>query len=169
MADRSVREGRLGCPVCHREYPIVEGVVRFGDPALRAAGDTPGVTADGLAAFLGLSGPGGYLGLVGMSGEAGAGLTGLLPGVHLVLVNPPEGSAELPMMSLLLAEAIPIKSRSLRGVVLGAGFADDPLWRHEAARVVLPGLRVVGQGDPPDEPDLLLLGAAGGWWVAQRQ
>jgi hypothetical protein len=38
----------------------------------------------------------------------------------------------------------------------------------EAARVVLPGLRVVGQGAARALAALDLLAEADGWWVAQR-
>lgn len=30
MSGRMVAQGRLGCPVCHKEYEIVHGVVEFG-------------------------------------------------------------------------------------------------------------------------------------------
>ena len=52
----------------------------------------------------------------------------------------------------------------MRGVVLGRGFADDPHWVSEAARVVLPGLRIVGEGkDPPDDLIELMASAEGVW------
>jgi len=56
----------------------------------------------------------------------------------------------------------------MRAVVLGAPFGADPAWVAEAARVVLPGLRVVGQGAAPTVAALDLLADAEGWWVAQR-
>ncbi len=37
----------------------------------------------------------------------------------------------------------------MRGVVLGEPYGGDPRWVAEAARVVLPGLRVVGEGPVP--------------------
>ena len=85
---------------------------------------------------------------------------------HFVLINPPSGATELPMLSLLRAGSIPIKSRSLRGVLLLSPYAEEVLWRQESGRVVLPGLRIVGQGDPPQDPRLAVLASAAGWWVA---
>jgi hypothetical protein len=53
----------------------------------------------------------------------------------------------------------------MRGVVLGRGYAEDPFWIAEAARVVLPGLRVVGEGSDPSEDTIDLMASAGGVWV----
>jgi len=166
MAGRSVRAGRLGCPVCQREYLITDGTVEFAAVAGGSAVD-PAIGPEALAAFLGLSGPGGYVGIVGGSAVLGLKLVESIPGVHFVAINPPPGSTEAPMLSLLRAGSIPVKSRSLRGVVLLEPFASDSAWRREASRVVLPGLRVVGQGDPPAQAGLEILASAAGWWVAQ--
>src|SRR2546426_8163329 len=79
MLGRMVRSGIIGCPVCHREYPIVKGVVHFsggeGTPlrdkntqSLRGVPSPPSslppraVDAQTLQALLDLSGPGGYEG-----------------------------------------------------------------------------------------------------------
>lgn len=167
MAERSVRSGRLGCPVCHREYVIRDGVVDFGGAGTEASA-AAAISPDALAAFLGLSGPGGYVGIVGGSPELGGRLIRTIPAVHFVLINPPPGANELSLLSLLRAGSIPIKSRSLRGVVLLAPFAGESAWRDEALRVLLPGLRVVGQGAPPEHAGLEVLASAGGWWVAQK-
>ena len=51
-----------------------------------------------------------------------------------------------PGISVLRGGRLPLKSSSMRGVVLGSPFGGDPAWVGEAARVVLPGLRVVGRG-----------------------
>lgn len=171
MLGRSVRSGHLGCPVCHQEYPIVDGVVQLGtvpaDPAEPAASN-PLVDSTAIAAFLGMSGSGGYIGVVGPVPGLDGELTEALPGIHLAAVNPPGGTVELPMMSVLRSTVVPIKSRSLRGVVLGGALGSDPFWRSEAVRVLLPGLRVVGQGTPPEGEELNVLAAAGGWWVAVK-
>jgi hypothetical protein len=53
----------------------------------------------------------------------------------------------------------------MRGVVLSRPFADDPHWIREAARVVLPGLRIVGEGKDPPAEIVELLATAGGVWV----
>jgi uncharacterized protein YbaR (Trm112 family) len=169
MQGRSVRSGQLGCPVCHREYLIVDGVPVLGMSAVVKQDRTTAITPDAIAAFLGLAGPGGYVGVVGEPPGLDGGLVESLPGIHVAAVNPPEGTAELPMMSVVRGGIIPLKSRSLRGVVLAEGYGDDPYWVGEAIRVVLPGLRITGAGPAPEREDLEVLAAAGGWWVGMKR
>jgi hypothetical protein len=57
----------------------------------------------------------------------------------------------------------------MRGVVLGGSIGADLRWVREAARVTLPGLRIVGQGPEPDGNELELLASAEGTWVAARR
>jgi hypothetical protein len=57
----------------------------------------------------------------------------------------------------------------MRGVVLGPPYGGDPAWVQEAARVVLPGLRVVGEGPDPDPQLVDLMASAGGVWVGTRR
>lgn len=169
LRDRSVRVGKLGCPVCRREFPITDGVARFGRVPPQPVAAT-GTAADAAAvnAFLGLEGPGGYVAFVGPAAAYWADLESELPGVHVVLVNPPEGVTAGALTSVLEASMIPMRSRSMRGVVLGRGYGGDELWQREAARVTLPGLRVVGEGGEPSVAGLEVLASAGGWWVGRR-
>ncbi len=177
MTGRCVRGGTLGCPVCRREYRIEEGVVVFGragGQVGRRAGASSEiardqVTAAAVAAFLGLEGPGGYVALVGDAAWYAYELTGLLPGVHLAIVNPPFEATESPGLSTLRAEALPIKSGSMRGVVIGKDYAGDPAWVAAATASVLPGLRAVGEGAEPVLESLEILASAGGWWVGRRR
>ena len=53
----------------------------------------------------------------------------------------------------------------MRGAILGEGFGGDVRWIGEAARVVLPGLRVVGQGPDPAPGQIDLMASADGVWV----
>ncbi len=164
MEGRSVRAGRLGCPVCGRTYEVRDGVLDLG------GGDAPVpeatlLTPEALTALVGLSGPGGYLVMVGRPGAAWREVAAQNPGVGLVAVNPPPGLADEPGISVLRGGVIPLKSRSMRGVALGSPYGGDPGWVAEAARVVLPGLRVAGEGPVPDPAALELMAAAGGAWV----
>jgi uncharacterized protein YbaR (Trm112 family) len=169
MRGREVRRGVLGCPTCQREYPIVDGVVHFSPEApaeSSALGETP-LNAEAIAAFLGLEGPGGYVGLVGAASVFGPALATLWPGVTLALVNP---RAPVPVderLSVLLSPSLPFKARSLRGVVVGAPYGGDAGWSNAAVQAVLPGLRAAGQGPAPSTPGFELLGEAGGWWVGR--
>ena len=172
LKERSVEFGELGCPVCHRTFPIVGGVVQFGEmaagvvPSSRA--DAPPVEETALVAFLGLEGAGGYVALVGEPGRHTEALMALLPGVHLIAVNPPPQPVASPGVSLLQSARLPLKSRSMRGMVLGPGYADEASWLSDGVRAVLPGLRLAGQGGVPSRPDLEMLASASGWWVARK-
>jgi hypothetical protein len=164
MEARSVRAGQLGCPVCGRTYALADGVLDLG------GGDAPlpdatVLGADALTALVGLGGPGGYLVLVGRPAAEWREVAQRNPGVGLVAVNPPAGVKDEPGVSVLRAGVLPLKSRSMRGVVLGSPFGGDPHWVGEAARVVLPGLRIAGEGPVPDAGPLELMAAAGGAWV----
>jgi hypothetical protein len=126
---------------------------------------TTALDAEALHALAGLSGPGGYMVLVGPVAALWDEVAQLNPGVALVAVNP---GARLPagsQVSVLHAARIPLKSRSMRSVVLGRGYAEDPFWIAEASRVVLPGLRVVGEGRNPTDDAIDLMASAGGVWV----
>jgi uncharacterized protein YbaR (Trm112 family) len=169
MAGRVVQRGVLGCPVCRKEYPIRDGVVYFGEPpaTVEPGGPETAVDAVAIAAFLGIEGPGGYVALVGDAAGYAPGLSGLWPGVHLVLVNPPRDTPGGESWSILHASRLPIQSRALRGIVLGAPFGRQEPWPAQAIAAVLPGLRAAGQGAAPRSPGFELLGEAEGWWVGR--
>ena len=164
MRDRSVRAGRLGCPVCGRTYRLSDGVLDIGggDAALP---ETTLLTPEALTALIGLGGPGGYLVLVGRPAAAWRAVAEQNRGVGVVAMNPPEEVVDEPGVSVLRGDRLPLKSRSMRGVVLGRPYGGDPGWVGEAARVVLPGLRVAGEGPVPVAASLELMAAAGGAWV----
>ncbi len=165
MRGRTVLQGSLGCPVCHRVFPITEAVLAFGEAA--PAPEHPGLpSAEALLAFLGIEGPGGFVALVGSAAARAADLAALLPGVHAVAVNPPPGVTPSAAVSVIRSPRPPLKARSCRGLVLGAPEAGDPAWA-EVLGSVLPGLRVTGAGAPPARPGLEVLASAGDWWVAR--
>ena len=169
VVERSVLAGRLGCPVCGRTYAVAEGIAELGGPP---PGPPLGGALDPVAmhVLLGLGGPGGYAVLVGSAAESWRGLAEALAGVALVAVNPPTGVTDAaPLLSVVRAPLVPLKTRTLRGVVLGAEVSTDPHWVREAARATLPGLRVVGQGPAPAVAELELLASADGHWVAARR
>src|SRR2546421_10831159 len=78
MRDRMVRSGLVGCPVCHKEYPISRGIVNFRRskervskessgprPAYQPPSPLPSADAARLQALLELSRPGGDVVLIG--------------------------------------------------------------------------------------------------------
>jgi hypothetical protein len=115
--------------------------------------------------LVGLHGRGGYLTLVGAVAALWSELAERNPGVALVAVNPPAEVEDGAELSVLRSGGPPLKTGSMRGVVLSQPFADDPHWVREAARVVLPGLRVVGEGKDPATDIIELLASAEGVWV----
>jgi len=165
MEGRVVLAGDLGCPLCGRTVPIVDGVAEFGGAA--PAAPRTALDAEAAATFLGLGGPGGYLALVGGAGVLAPQLALLLPGVRLVAINPPARLPQAYPASVLRSSRLPLKPACMRGVLLGPGLS--PEWVADSARAVLPGLRVVGEGEPPSLPELEPLARAEDVWVAARR
>jgi uncharacterized protein YbaR (Trm112 family) len=184
MAGRMVRTGLVGCPVCHREYPIVKGVVHFTGSGMRDTGNvgdagitlpvsrfpSPEVDAQTLQALLDLSGPGGFVGLVGSAARSAVALAGLMGGIHFVGVNPPPDVEELPVLSVLeCATMIPLRQSIARGVVVGSEMARAP-WIAEAHRVLLRGRRVVVEDEAVAVPEGVTKLAVGhGLFVGERR
>lgn len=168
VVERSVRAGELGCPVCHRTLCIRDGILDTGDAPPPDAAE-PSLDGGSVAALTGLGGPGGYLVLVGSIAGRWREVEAVLNGVSMVAVNGPVSLADARGLSVLRSSRLPVKSASMRGVVLSGAFGRDAAWVREAARVVLPGLRVVGEGPDPDPGLLDLIASADGWWVASRR
>jgi hypothetical protein len=163
LEERSVRSGQLGCPVCGRTFDVKEGVLELGDEAPSPLGSA--LDADAITALAGVNGPGGYLVLAGSPAAAWPQVAELNPGVGLVAVNPSSEVEDQGLLSVIRGGRLPLKSRTMRAVVLGRPFGGDPHWVGEAARVVLPGLRVVGEGPDPSSELLELMASADGVWV----
>jgi uncharacterized protein YbaR (Trm112 family) len=166
---RSVRTGTLGCPICDRRFRLQDGVFDTGAAPDPEADRPTALSAESLSALVGLGGPGGYLVLTGRPAEAWREVAALTPGVGLVALNPPRSVADEDGVSVLRSARLPLKSNSMRGVVLGPGYGEDAEWVREAARVVLPGLRVVGEGREPPPELIDLMASAGGVWVGTRR
>jgi uncharacterized protein YbaR (Trm112 family) len=166
---RSVLAGQLGCPVCGRTYELRDGVLDLGGAPDWTEDSETVLDAEAVTALTGLHGPGGYLTLVGSVASLWQEIAELNPGVALVAVNPPAGMGNTPGISVLRAGRIPLKSGAMRGVVLGKTFGGSADWVSEAARVVLPGLRVVGEGPDPSPAVIDLMASADGVWVGTKR
>jgi hypothetical protein len=184
VRNRMVVSGLVGCPVCHKEYPISLGVVNFRRSRQRVSSEEagaptrrpytppsplPAADAANLQALLELSGPGGYVVLVGAAARQAMALGALMAGIHFVGINAPADMGEQPMLSLLYAnEKIPLRSAIARGVVVGADLATSP-WLVEAHRVLLRGRRFVVESEEPELPiGLIRLAAENGLWVGEK-
>jgi hypothetical protein len=166
VTGRDVVAGHLGCPVCGWSVDFSDGAVDFGGGV--ASNVETALSPDAVQVFLGLGGPGGYAALVGGATRVLSAGLDPLPGVRLVAVNPPPDFATDNPASVLRGATLPLKTSSMRGVVLGRDVSSDTRWVREAVRVVLPGLRVVGEGSAPDLQELELLAAGGGAWVGRK-
>src|SRR2546430_2441566 len=164
MLGRMVRSGILGCPICRRDCHVGKGIVDFsgmGKGEAGNVGDTqpsypvsrfpfPAVDPETLQALLDLSGPGGYVVLVGSAARHAVGLAGLMGGIHFIGINAPPDLEELPVLSLLVCRGmIPLRQTVARGVVVGSDRLGSDLLA-DARRIVLPGRPVgVGAGGVP--------------------
>ena len=166
MDGRRVLEGELGCPVCGLVVTLTEGVVDWGE-APPSVGRT-GLTAEAVAVFLGLSGPGGYVALVGSIAVLAPELAERLPGIRLVLVNPPAGTPDSEAASVLRAPTLPLKTGSMRGAVLGADLGGSAVWVDASVASVLPGLRVVVEGGEPPKLGVEVLASSDVCWVGRK-
>jgi hypothetical protein len=167
MDGRRVVCGTLGCPVCGSIVRIEDGIAEFGGGA-PSDGRTV-LSAEAIAAFLGVTGPGGYIALAGGATSVAAELASLLPGIALVLVNPPAGTADSLAGSVLRAGRLPLKRGSMRGVVIGRDAAETAGWVSDAIGALLPGLRVVVEGGAPPAEGVELLATAEGCWVGRKK
>jgi hypothetical protein len=182
MLGRMIRSGILGCPICRREFAIVRGVVQFSGGEMRDAGGVATdvthpasriahpVDPETLQALLDLSGPGGYVVLLGAAARHAVGLARTMGGIHFVGVNAPDDVEELPVLSLLDCDTmIPLRHTVARAVVVGGDRLGAP-WLEEARRVLLPGRRLVVESDHAVAPAGIARMALGqGLFVGERR
>ena len=174
MRGRMVRSGMLGCPACGKEYPIVKGVAHFSGASVAPSGTAPRsplpVDAEALQALLDLSGPGGYVVLLGVAARHAVGLAGLMGGIHFVGVSAPDDMEELAVLSLLACETmIPLRQTVARAVVVGSDRVGAE-WLVEARRVLLPGRRLVIESEQVAAPvGLTRLALGHGLFVGERR
>lgn len=176
MEGRSIVHGTLGCPVCRREYPVVDGVGYFGvePPAERGrAAPTPSLPGESdalrLAAFLGLETPGGIVVLGGPWARLALELRAIVP-VSCVLLDPPPGDAARVgegLGALRTTGTIPLAAGSVRGVALDP--ADGEARLREALRVLAGRGRLVAPARLPVPPDADELARDGTIWVARTR
>jgi uncharacterized protein YbaR (Trm112 family) len=143
--DRDIVDGTLGCPICHAEYPIRDGVVWFDDVEQPGVG-TPfrpdAELAMRIAALLDLSDAHGFALLAGSYGPLAALLRGVVP-PHLVVLNPSSPAAMGSGISgLVIRSGIPLADATCRGVALDAAHA-DAVHLDAAVRVLQAGGRLV--------------------------
>jgi len=179
MSGRMVRAGIVGCPVCQREYEIVDGIVYFERREMREergakTAHPPSLIShlpdpQTLQALLDLSGPGGYVVLLGSAVHYSVGLAALMGGIHFLGVNPPPDVEELPVLSLLVCEGkIPLRDAIARGVVVGSE-SSGAAWLAESRRVLLPGRRLVIENETTRPDGVTQLATGQGLFVGEKK
>jgi hypothetical protein len=173
ISNRFVLDGTLGCPVCHAQYSIRNGVADF-----RRAGDSAAVpehfplsfSRDELAvrmgAFLNATEPGATLALGGSWAEAAQEVS-VMTETRVLALNPATAVEESETVGLLrVSDEIPLAPGSALGVALDETFS--PAIIASAIEIVRPGGRIVGPAslDPP--PGLAVLARDERHWVAEK-
>ena len=170
VRDREVVRGRLGCPVCHAEYPIADGTVFFDVPARPATTATPLPAAEPdetlrLAALLGLVGAGGVVLLSGAWGGHAAMLEQLVPARYVVLNAGAPVSLGPSGSVLVTAGTVPLGAASVRGAVLDDGTLD---LLPAALAALAPRGRLVAPAASPVPAGVAELARDERQWVAER-
>lgn len=123
VVGRRVIAGRLGCPSCREQYPVVEGTADF---VKTAVADEPVQAAEDptqMAALLGVTEGPAMLLMLGAFEEAAAMIAGLVEDVEVVVARAevrPRPDRE-GVSVLRIGERIPMYDGSMRGVVVSAG------------------------------------------------
>ena len=173
MRRRDIVRGILGCPVCRAEYPIVNGVARFGDsgPDIPAAvGPPPSDDATlRIAALLDVSLPGGFVTLTGSWARFARPLSVLAEGVHVLALNPDSGLDSGEGVSVATAaDEVPLRPNVCRGIVVDSRHS-GLAWLASAAAALLPGGRLVAPVGVPGPGGLRELARDDRLWVATKE
>ena len=168
--DRHVVEGTLGCPVCHAEYQIHDGIADFSGSTARehTTAATVGALApaDHLAAMLDLGDTLGFVVLIGAWGTRAHALLDLLDVPPLLLVDPPQRVAMGHGLSGIHAgRTLPLATGAARAVATDGA---DPASVAEAARVTRVGGRVVAPAESQVPQGVRELARDGAVWVGDR-
>lgn len=171
---RHVTRGTLGCPTCHREYPILDGVTWFTRPSEKADAvgcvwrgehDASGAIRIGalLAATEGIT-----VALVGDWARYAQELTELL-GLRAFAVNPRGSVDESERLGVLHSgNRLPFRGNSLRGIAI-----DDSGWSLQdlelATRVLAYGGRMVAPASSPMPSDIEEIARDDDVWVGEKR
>ena len=175
---RHIREGTLGCPVCHAEFPVRDGIADFrldtpqnGAERARSAPEASDpiqeVSADHLAALLDLGDALGFVVLVGAWGHRAAALLELDVVPPLLLVDPPDGVPIVSGMSGVRSGAsLPLAAGAARAVAVDVA---DTIRLASAVRATRSRGRIVAPAaaSVPEGVRELARGAA--VWVGERE
>jgi hypothetical protein len=156
--------GLLGCAACGREWPVTEGVARFGSRAADAGTLNQPSNAATIAALLGLTEPGAVVIFDGANEELIAALAAEF-GARVVALDAATPSAA----SVVLegAARMPLAANIAAGAVLLRSTRDDA-FADSVVRAIAPRGRVIGRDDRPVMRGLRELARGDGLRVAER-
>src|SRR4051812_34077024 len=166
-------EGTLGCPICHAEYPIRNGVADFTlgesirdcDEEREVAGHRREELATRAGAYLDTSQPGATIVLGGLWAYAAHDLAEMAD-LRVIALNPPREVKESDRVGVVRsAGAIPLAANSCHGVALDAYF--DITSVDEAVRVAKPLGRIVGPTSL-NASTAVVLAHDEHYWVAEK-
>ncbi|MDB4884391.1 MAG: hypothetical protein JWL95_3157 [Gemmatimonadetes bacterium] len=170
---RHVRAGVLGCPVCRREYPVIDGIADFRTEAeIGRASVSPSVLPElippgHLAAIMNLADPLGFAVLTGRWGEQATALLELVDSPPLLVVDPPPGVAMRPGLSgIRCGLTLPLAVGAARAVAVDGV---ESVRLSSAAQVTRVGGRLVAPVRAPLPDGVRELARDGDVWVAERE
>jgi uncharacterized protein YbaR (Trm112 family) len=170
---RHIVDGMLGCPVCHAQFPVRNGVADFRceptmpmpaepDPFLR--GDA--ATAMRLAAFLGLSDALGFVVLLDEWGAQASALRELVE-IPILLVDPPAGREGEPGISVVLSDGLPpLAAGAARATAIGQATAERAA---AAVRITRAGGRLIAPARLPVPEGVREIARDDALWVGEKE
>ena len=175
---RHIRQGTLGCPVCHAAYEIHEGIADFRAGSADVVAPIPKdvssaeaplelAEADQLAAMMSLADPLGFAVLVGDWCRQAESLLDVVEAPPLMLANPPAGVTMRPGLSgVRSGAALPLALGAARAVATDGA---DAARVESAVRATRVGGRVIApaQARVPDGVRELARDAT--VWVGERE
>lgn len=164
---RHIREGMLGCPVCHAEYLIHDGVVDFGGsvpvPSLGPEFFTSDRTTK-IAAMLALDARGGVFVLDWLSSLFTSDLLNYSEDSQFIAIS---GYDEVNGAGAILrSDTIPLARGSIRGIVLDRS---DTKMMRSAVAALAPGGRLVAPSDAAEPDGISVLARDDEYWVGERE
>ena len=168
-ASRHIVRGALGCPLCAAEYPIVDGVVDFGEASVAGSAEDHVDTDDTMraAALLGLTTSGATV-VLGGAWQAVAAPLVELTAARVLLLDPVRAEPLREEVSAIHGGGgIPVASAALSGVALD-GYTADEERLAAAARALAPRGRLVAPAHARVPDGLTELARDERHWVAER-
>jgi uncharacterized protein YbaR (Trm112 family) len=164
--DRHIVDGVLGCPTCHAQFPIQDGIARFGTRVPEPVAEAPSTeVAMRLAALLELVDARGFALLFGRWG-AHVGALGRISDTPVIMVNPTAPVMGDVAATILVDDRVPLAAGSARAAALDAPISGA--LADSAIRAVRDGGRVLAPVAVPLPAAVRELARDGRSWVAQK-